>query len=513
MELYVKDYKTFETLGVLTPITTNGKLDFQINLDEQRIADSIFKIENNPIVKKNNFLIVNGLYKQFLFTIDRAEKPVGSEITTIYAKHISNIFNKKVFETEQGNKSLEKHLADLIDINFIHSDDALFNLNYIDTYLRTYTQTEYKPDIDNRLFNLHTYMINCEQNKRVSTNFKISGNRLKVEFENKQQKETVNINADLIEIINAKTTQSTNLITKVEAYDRVTGKKYSLFLRKDHTTTENKYDDKRLIGTTEVISSDSVEKAKEEALNVFKGNRYNHLFEFQLPLNSKLVNTKNLDLGDKINIKIDNIIYESYISGLVIEDSNLIEVKTGNLKVLLTDKLKELKNIKSPILSTTNNKLDTTGGNITGSLTVKGSPVITQANINEYIRPVEEKMSIMYGYDGGDIRQENYNIFFKSEPIYASSNKYSDYMYVNGDRISFKKPIRLRVSFTSFINCSHGYLYVNVLHYKASTGQTDIITNTIDNSKGDFRSVTTLPFYRVFEKNDYMYVRLEVPRN
>lgn len=43
--------------------------DYEINLDEETNAKSTFTIEKTDGLQEGNFLVLNGLYKQFLFVI------------------------------------------------------------------------------------------------------------------------------------------------------------------------------------------------------------------------------------------------------------------------------------------------------------------------------------------------------------------------------------------------------------------------------------------------------------
>lgn len=43
--------------------------DYEINLDEETNAKSTFTIEKTEGLQEGNFLVLNGLYKQFLFVI------------------------------------------------------------------------------------------------------------------------------------------------------------------------------------------------------------------------------------------------------------------------------------------------------------------------------------------------------------------------------------------------------------------------------------------------------------
>ena len=107
------------------------------------------------------------------------------------------------------------------------------------------------------------------------------------------------------------------------------------------TTTTNKNDPNRVFGSNEVISVEKEDDAPSEALNVMKGNRYNHLVEFNIFKKSNLMNISDLEIGTPILIKTDDEIYESYISAINIDNSNFIGFKSGNLRVTLIDKLKK----------------------------------------------------------------------------------------------------------------------------------------------------------------------------
>jgi len=79
------------------------------------------------------------------------------------------------------------------------------------------------------------------------------------------------------------------ITAKVQVYIRENGSEYNLYLKTDRTTTENKDDPNRASGKIEVISVDTADRAREEALNIMKGNRYKHLVEFKIAKTSKLM--------------------------------------------------------------------------------------------------------------------------------------------------------------------------------------------------------------------------------
>lgn len=63
MELYILSKQDLSILSIC-------KLaDYEINLDEETNAKSTFVIEKTDGLQEGNFLVLNGLYKQFLFVI------------------------------------------------------------------------------------------------------------------------------------------------------------------------------------------------------------------------------------------------------------------------------------------------------------------------------------------------------------------------------------------------------------------------------------------------------------
>ena len=157
-----------------------------------------------------------------------------------------------------------------------------------------------------------------------------------------------------------------DVTAKVQVYIREDGSEYNLYLKTDRTTTTNKDDPDRASGKIEVISVETADRAEEEALNVMKGNNYKHLVEFKIAKTSKLMDITQLHISRPIRIKTEDDIYNSYISAITLSDENFVCFKSGSLRITLLDKLKKTSN-------TVGDKLDRTGGKITGNLDVSGT--------------------------------------------------------------------------------------------------------------------------------------------
>lgn len=210
---------------------------------------------------------------------------------------------------------------------------------------------------------------------------------LRIDIEKKQET-TKLIDTTLPEVTDYNKIYEEDVTAKVQVYIREDGSEYNLYLKTDRTTTKNKDDPDRASGKIEVISVETADRAEEEALNVMKGNNYKHLVEFKIAKTSKLMDITQLHIGRPIRIKTDDDIYDSYISAITLSDEKFVYFKSGSLRITLLDKLKKTSN-------TGGDKLDRTGGKITGNLDVSGTlkengkKVITDLdNINTEITSV-----------------------------------------------------------------------------------------------------------------------------
>ena len=172
--------------------------DYQINLDEETNAKSTFTLMKTNGLKKENYMVLNGLYRQFIFVIDDVQTEKSSDVATVTALDISNIFDRKVIEKNidiMKSKSIEEFLANTISENFVNSDDTALNVNYIEIYWHTNTQGNVATNAENGLYNFHTFLTNCRQYKNIYTDFKlenlgnpqtVEGKRINVEAKNRK---------------------------------------------------------------------------------------------------------------------------------------------------------------------------------------------------------------------------------------------------------------------------------------------------------------------------------------
>lgn len=410
MELYILDNNDLTTLSILECSS------YEINLDNQFTDKSVFRVNKAAGQIKDNFLVVNGLYQQFLFIIDEVEATDKEEkFVNLVCSDISNIFNRKIIQQDidlMTTRSIEYFLAHTIDVNFINSDDSFLNKSYIEVTYTGHTQAKEATNAENGIYNFHTFMENCREHHNVFTDFKFEDGKLKITIAYKNDSAVI-IDTTLPEVTHYNKVYEQDITAKVQVYIRENDTIQNYYLKTDRTITTNKNDPDRAAGAIEVISVETEDDALQEATNVFKGNTYKHLVEFSMSKNSKLVDTTTLYICRAIRIKTPDGIYDSIISGISLDDDNYINYKSGNIRINFIDKLKQDQ-------ENYGNKLDITGGIIKGDLTTEGNATI---NGNSYISQV----------NGGDVNiglndgTTNFHIHGgNSSQIYWKENDYGD---------------------------------------------------------------------------------------
>ena len=150
MEIYILSKEDLKILSITKPS------QYEINIDEETNGKSTFNLIKSEGLKKGNYMVVNGLYEQFLFLIDDVETEKGSNVSQVTALDISNIFDRKIIEKDTGtmtSNSIEQFIANTISENFVNSDDIHINVGYINIYWKTNTKVTVATNSENGLYN------------------------------------------------------------------------------------------------------------------------------------------------------------------------------------------------------------------------------------------------------------------------------------------------------------------------------------------------------------------------
>lgn len=314
--------------------------DYEIIIDEETNANTIIKVLKNTTakakdiiaVKKNNEVVYWGI-------IDNIKNEDGKKLYEYTAKYITNMFNQTI-KLENANiirtTGIEDFLEQTIINNFIENDDDFINLGYLEIEVKSHTTKQTNvTNVQDGIYNLHTWMTNCTQNYDVIYEFKVDDGKLVMTIEVKDiDKELIDVNAQPIS--NYTEVFETNIVSKVIVLTSTNT--YILYLLNDRTTTTDKTNPNRAEGRTETVYTENYSDAPQKALDIMKANSYNHNITFNYY-------NRIIKVGTPIAIKTkESIIYDTYISAIKITPKKFIEYTCGNIRVKFIDKLLKERN-------------------------------------------------------------------------------------------------------------------------------------------------------------------------
>ena len=310
--------------------------DYEINIDEETNANTILKILKNTsaraddivVVKKNNEVVYWGVVQQ----IDNED---GKTLYEYTLKYITNMFNQNIILKNEDlikTTGVEDFIAKVITDNFIENADTFLNREYLQLNVKTHTikQTSVS-NVQDNIYNLHTWMANCTQNYDIVYSFSIVNKKLVITIENKEmQKELIDTTAQAIS--NYKEVFETNVVAKVTVLTKEEGE-YNLYLLTDRTTTTDMTNENRAAGKVETVYTEKLEDANQKALDTMKANSYNHNITFEML-------DRYIKVGTPVAIKTKNsVILDTYISAVKLTQKRFIQYTCGNIRTKLLDKL------------------------------------------------------------------------------------------------------------------------------------------------------------------------------
>lgn len=340
MIIYILDKINLEKKDVIE--TTS----FTLDLDEETNATSLIKLFRKPNAEQGDFILIKDKEKTvYQGIVQQLQGEKNSNQVEVSCLDISNIFDRKIYvdNLELMETSLEDFIYYTIQKFFKNGDnDSKIALNYLTIIQETSTNVKQSTNAENGLYNFHTFITNCRQNKDIAVEYKLTENDLILKIKNIQDNNVISIDTTNNDVINYTKTYELDITAKVTVVCGDTGNILNYYLLTDRSITTNKDDPNRADGTIETLYVEEELDATEQATNIFKGNRYKHLVEFEIKKDSNLINVDDLYIGRNIRIKTNDEIIESYISSMSISNtSNYIKYKSGNIRVNLIDKLKQ----------------------------------------------------------------------------------------------------------------------------------------------------------------------------
>ena len=331
--MWILNGKDFSTKGIVEIF------DYEINIDEETNATSIVSVLKNTTAKAKDIVAIKKNNEDIYWgIIDKIENNDGENLYRFSLKYITNLFNQNIKLENQNlisDNGIEDFIENAISKNFINNEDTFVNLTYLEIVVKTHTKKQISvSNVNNNIYNLHTWMTNCTQKYEIIYSFNIANNKLQMTIEIKAlEKELIDINAQPIS--NYTEVFETDVVSKVIVL--TDSDTYTLYLLNDRTTTTDRTNKNRAEGRTEMVYTANFEDARQVALDVMKSNSYNHNITFSY--------NKIIAIGTPIAIKTKkSIIYDTYISAIKITQSNFIQYTCGNIRTKFIDKLLKERN-------------------------------------------------------------------------------------------------------------------------------------------------------------------------
>lgn len=316
--------------------------NYEISIDEETNANTIVNVLKNIQAKEDDIVAVKKENEVIYWGIVKEVKNEDGEALYQYTlKYITNMFDQKVILKNEDiikTTGIEDFIEKTIKENFTNNTDTFLNKTYLKIVVKTHTKIQTTVDnVQNGIYNLHTWITNCTQRYNIVYNFSIESKKLVITIENKATKKVL-IDTTAQAISNYSEVFETNVISKVTVLTKEEGE-YNLYLLTDRTTTTDSKNKNRAKGKVETVYTEKMEDANQKALDTMKTNSYNHNITF------KMLN-KYMKVGTPIAIKTKNsVILDTYISALKITQEKFIEYTCGNIRIKFIDKLlKERKN-------------------------------------------------------------------------------------------------------------------------------------------------------------------------
>lgn len=334
--MWIFDYKDFSVKDIVEIS------DYEINIDEETNANSIIKVLKKTTakskdiiaVKKNNEVVYWGIVQEIF-------NENGKLLYEFTIKYITNLFDRNIkLENENLIKAtgVEDFIEKAITDNFISNADTFINKTYLQLNVLTHTTKQTTvSNVQDGIYNLHTWLTNCTQNYDIVYSFSIIDKKLVITIENKTyDKELIDTKAQAIS--NYTEVFETDVVSKVEVlYSKIANAdeegSYILYLLNDRTTTTDMTNENRAEGRCETVYTENYEDAPQKALDVMKANSYNHNITFYLY-------NKYIKVGTPIAMKTkESIILDTYISAVKITQKKFYEYTCGNIRIKFIDKL------------------------------------------------------------------------------------------------------------------------------------------------------------------------------
>lgn len=331
IDLTVKD--------IINPISHNLCEDSLVTVkSELRISKSTKAMAGDYVIfNEKGSVLFSGI-------VDTVTGEKGTSIHTLYILPMLSLFDRKIVldnESMTGTTGIEDFIVYTIQSQFKASGDGLTDLVYLDPIAMTHTVEAIKPENENGIWNLATFIRYIAKRYGVLTSFEVMRDKQLTMSIEKIVATTKKIDATLADIVNYNETMDVDTISKV--YIKTgNGSIYTYYLFDDGSYSIDPLAGTRVPGRITSVYVENDADADKTAGDVFSANRYNHCVEFEILKESELFDVEGLKLHYPVRLRTQTGgVYDTYISARSqSSDRKTVGFKCGDMRISLTDKLK-----------------------------------------------------------------------------------------------------------------------------------------------------------------------------
>jgi len=315
MNCFIKQRSDFKTIHRLTV------LDYDIALDSVYDDASSITVLDEITGIEGDFLYFDG----WLGAVDKCSPDKGQ--TDITCKNILNAFSRSL--VADTGTYIEAFIQATLEDEYKNLTDTMYDMPYLSVTVTTSTAF-ISPDVDdNGLWNLKAYIAKVRRLKSIFCAWGVDGNTLTCEIGVKAvptRKVDFNDRSHRLE----SESYSRSSVAKVTAITDTTTTHY--YLHSDGTYDNTDTD--RVTGEWVLITT-TTEGEAEAVADTFAKSAYSHLITFY--------SDRAFDFYDGLQVRTKaGRVLNSYVSCLKKSMKNGTLYKSGELRVTLTEKLKEM---------------------------------------------------------------------------------------------------------------------------------------------------------------------------
>ena len=316
MQAFIKSIKTFETTS------HNLVLDYEVKYSIYDTVSNITIATPSKLPKEGDILYMeNG----FMGVISTVSPEYGA--TTLGCNQIVSLFARNMFYEDTARTYLEDYLADMISENYINCTDSFYAMPYLNVVAETHTASQMGPDLEDNIYSVKSYAAKMRRLYNIFLEWSLTRTSLNLNIARKVKN---NINVDFSNPGFKLLSQdfSSSSVSKITSYCEETEEYKVWVLLDDGEIVNSSPSSGRVDGEWMPLRVQKASDVEDAVKDEFMKNEYSHNIEFQAPKSA------GFGLYDKLNIKLDNKLFKSYVSGIAEKmGSNIVDIQCGELQM------------------------------------------------------------------------------------------------------------------------------------------------------------------------------------